>query len=175
MKIVLTRRNHGGFSQSTESYMRVVFAHITHHIKINQVDSKNINKREDQIIVHYQTQPGTADVNFREEITKAVSLRGDLTLHSLELPRKILEKIGLKVENTNAKRVTIQSVSHEPGIPNAYTKFARILQNDSNLKQDILNPNFVSLRLTVNADGTSEIELSKSAPAKRPGQNVSTL
>jgi hypothetical protein len=102
MKIVLQRGTGNSVfgmehNQDATDYMRVVFAHISHKIWL-----KNVTTHPNgQIIVDYERQGGANNEDFGALIADAVSLRGDLSLISLEVPKEVCKVPGLRLIQQN--------------------------------------------------------------------------
>lgn len=84
-------------------YVRTVFAHLTHMIRIDQIEYSPPargfmygSSMQEQIVVHYDVQPLSASENIGQAIRDAVALRGDLVLESLEVPRPRMQVAAIQ-------------------------------------------------------------------------------
>jgi hypothetical protein len=140
MKIILRWQTAAGH-QDAESYIRVIFAHITDKIRIVNVASQTNNSahrsmfsNEETIVVDYDTQGlAAATENIKQIIEDAVSLRGGLQLVSIEVPpvMRVIEAICL----TNDSSYIID--------PN----FARFVAAKSEYRQKLQSDNVESVKL----------------------------
>lgn len=146
MRIVLKRTlTHD--SQSAEDFMRIVFAHITHHIVIRNVSTQADSSQNCELIqIDYDTQPDTANVNFRAEIEKAVSLQGSLGLVSLEIPPRCIQVPGLRAIGTNDNGSTIYKVE---------SVFAKYLVNYPDRRQQISAQRVIEVKFEFEQIGNS--------------------
>lgn len=111
MQIVLTRRKtFANDLQDAESYMRIVFAHISHLIFIENIQVANIGNStfnaQEKIIISAKPQFTTEEnEQLARKVAEAISLRGDLTLEKIAIsPTKhfdCIRDLGNGVYRTN--------------------------------------------------------------------------
>ena len=115
---------------------RVALAHITHQLWIKNVSITESNSDIDIVAVDWEKQGGTTDVDFNHIISKALSLRGYITLiHSSHIP---------KTHDIPGLRMIEQS---EAGVKyRALEVFVKYLANNPEARANCANQRVVEIR-----------------------------